>query len=781
MIEKYAEWVLKFRWLVIIASLLIIVGAALGTKSLYFNNDYRIFFSEEDPHLQAFMKIQDAYTKNDNILMVIAPDDGVVFKPKTLEAIQDITERAWETPYSARVDSLSNYQHTQSIDDAISISNLYEDAKSLSEEEALALKNIVLAEPLLVHRLISEQAHVAAINITMEFQNKGIGTNNQVVTKGVTSQSREVVVYTRALKDYLLENYPNHKVYMTGTVLLNNAFIEAAKADITYLLPLALLLILGTIYFLLRSISGTVGTLIVITVSTITAFGLAGWLDIELSSPVMSAPIIILTLAVADCMHLLSSWISKMRMGMDKNTAMKESLRLNFMPIFLTSVTTSIGFLSLNASESPPFGDLGNITTIGVIAAFVFSISLLPALVTLLPVTFESKETRLSKSMATLAEWVIAKRRFLLVSVGSIAIFLVALLPKNELNDVYLHYFNEEIEFRTDTDFIVNNLTGLYFVDYSIETKNIGDLTALDTLADIEQFTDWLKQQSEVIHVNTITDIFKRLNKNMHGDDQSFHKLPESRELAAQYLVLYQMSLPFGLDLTNQIDMDERSTRITATLKTISVKEMLAFQQRVDEWMLLNMPDKRTLGASPSVMFAHIGLKNMISMLAGTAIALILISAILIIALRSFKYGLLSLVPNLVPAGMAFGAWALLSGEIGLGLSVVTAMTLGIVVDDTIHFISKYLYARRERGLSAEESVRYAFSTVGIALWVTSIALIAGFMVLSTSVFTLNADMGLLTAIVIALALVVDFLLLPPLLIFLDDWLHRRKPQQHNA
>ena len=771
MIKKYAEQVMKFRWLIIVLSFMAILAAAGGGKNLFFNNDYRVFFSPEDAHLQAFEKIQDTYTKNNSVLMVVAPDDGVVFKPETLAAIEDITERAWQTPFSTRVDSLSNFQHSQSIDDDMSVANLYEEATSLSNKEAAALKPIVMNEPQLVHRLISEKAHVTAINITMEYPLEVPNEQGEMVKADATKQFEETVVSVRELKEYLLKTYPDHKVYMTGTVMLNNAFGEASIYDMTHLLPLAILLILVTVYLLLRSISGTFVTFVIVMVSTATAFGLAGWMGIELTSPVMSAPIIILTLAVADCVHILSSWIVELRAGKDKITAMKESLRVNFMPVFLTSVTTAIGFLSLNASDAPPFGDLGNVAAMGVMAAFVFSITLLPALVIVLPTKIKPKETQTSKAMATLADWVIAKRKFLLIGMGSIAILLIALVPRNELNDVFVDYFDERIEFRTETDFIVKNLTGLYFVDYSIETENSGDISEPKALADIQKFTNWLGEQPEVMHVSTITDTFTRLNKNMHGDDQSFYKLPESRELAAQYLLLYEMSLPFGLDLNNQIDIDKKSTRITATLKTLSVKEMLAYEKKVDAWMVANIPEKRTLGASPSVMFAYIGMQNIISMLGGTTAALILISLILVVALKSLRYGLLSLIPNLVPAGMAFGIWALISGEIGLSLSVVTAMSLGIVVDDTIHFMSKYLRAKREKGLNAEDAVRYAFSTVGIALWVTTVALVAGFLVLSTSALALNADMGLLTAIVIALALIVDFLFLPPLLIYLDGWL----------
>ena len=779
-IKNYSQRITKLGWAVTIATIIIVLIAAMGGQNLFFNNDYRIFFSPEDKRLQAFENIQNTYTKNDNVLVVLAPKDGVVFKKETLTAIEDLTERAWKTPYSMRVDSISNYQHSESVEDDMSVGALYEDAATLSAKEIQRIKAITLSEPLLVHRLISEKAHVSALNIVMELPLQVQNDKGEMVAADPTKQGTEVVNSVRALKAYAAETYPEIEVYLSGIVMMNNAFGEATIYDMSHLLPLAILLILIMVFWLLRSVTGTVITFVVILFSVLSAFGLAGWLGIELSSPVMSAPIIILTLAVADCVHILSTGLTEMRNGSDKKTAMQESLRVNFMPVFLTSITTAIGFLSLNTSDSPPFGDLGNVAAIGVMVAFILSITLLPALASILPVSVKPRESKTLKIMASLAEWVIAKQKSLLMGGGILAILLIALIPRNELNDVFVEYFDERIEFRTDTDFIVENLTGIYYVDYSIDTKTSGNISDPKILSDIKKFTDWLENQPEVIHVSSITDTFTRLNKNMHGDDQSFYKLPDSRELAAQYLLLYEMSLPFGLDLNNQIDIDKKSTRISVTLHTLSTKQILELENRVDLWMTANIPELKAVGASPSIMFAHIGMKNIISMLTGTTIALILISLILVLALKSWRYGLLSLIPNLVPAGIAFGVWSLIDGEIGLALSVVTAMTLGIVVDDTIHFLSKYLRARREKGFSAEDAVRYAFSTVGVALWVTSAALVVGFLVLSTSSFKLNSGMGLLTAIVIAIALIVDFFLLPPLLIKLDKWLSKDNPPKLN-
>ncbi len=757
---KWGKWVTQHRILTIILSLGLAMAAASGGQFLSFTNDYRVFFSGDDPHLLAFENLQDTYTKNDNVLFVIAPRDGKVFTQDTLTAISDITDRAWETPYSIRVDSLRNYQHTEAEGDDLIVADLYEDAASLTSDDLARIQDIAINEPFLVHRLISEDARVAAVNITVELPGENEAT-----------ESPEVAQHVRAMRDYVEQTYPNLDVYLTGIIMMNQAFPEASLYDMTHLIPAALGIILLLVFLQLRGLTGTVGTFITIILSILAAMGMAGWAGIRLTPPAMSAPTIILTLAVADCVHILSNWLQKYRGGLSKQEAMAESLRINFSPVFLTSITTAIGFMSLNFSDAPPFHDLGNISAMGVMFAWIFSMTLLPALVTLLPVSSKKRRAYGTEVIDKFADWVIRKRRMLMPVMSVIIVALVVMIPRNELNDVFVNYFDERIEFRTDTDYVVDNLTGMYFIDYSLDAGESGGISNPGYLAQVQEFTDWLRDQPEVIHVNTLTDVFKRVNKSMHGDDPNWYKLPNQRDMAAQYLLLYEMSLPYGLDLNNQIDIDKQRTRISTTLETLSTTDTLAFEQRSYDWMKQNTPDLYTTGASPTIMFSHIGMRNIISMLGGTAFALVAISLLLIFALGSLRYGLLTLIPNVAPAAMAFGMWGLVDGEIGLGLSVVAAMTLGIVVDDTIHFMSKYLRARRDQGLEAIEAVRYAFSTVGVALWTTSVALTAGFLVISTSSFTINAEMGFLVAFVIMLAIFVDFLLLPALLIRFDSWL----------
>ncbi len=758
MVKNYAEWIIRFKWLVILISLIVVAAIGSGARLLTFTNDYRAFFSKENPQLLAFESLQDTYAKNDNVMMVLVPDDGNVFTEQTLRAIAWLTEESWQTPFSTRVDSITNYQHTYAEGDDLIVEDLVFADEELPAERLAQIREIAINEPLLVNRLISPTGHVTGINITIELKGEDPQAENPLV-----------VGFIRDLREEFKQKFPGIDVKLTGIIMMNRAFPEAQQYDMQHLVPFMFLTFFVMLLFWVKGLSGTFSTFLVIIFSNIGALGLAGYIGIALTPPSFSSIMIIPTMSIAHSVQILMNFLIAIHHGETKHEAMVDSLRINMQPVFLTTVTTGIGFLSLNFSDAPPFRDLGNIVAMGVVIAWLLSVTLLPALMMILPVKEKVIETRSSKLMVALAEFVISRRKTVLIVMGLVVLMLISFIPRNELNDEFTKYFATEIEFRRDADFASDNLSGLYLVDYSLESGETGGVSNPDFLQNVEDFANWFRDQPEVIHVNVLTDIFKRLNRNMHADDDSMYSLPEQRDLAAQYLLLYEMSLPYGLDLNNQINVDKSSTRMTVMLYNMSTSNVLALEERAQQWLRDNVPvTMHNEGASPTIMFSHIGFRNIRAMLLGTTVALVLISMILIVALRSLRIGLISLIPNLVPAGMAFGLWGMAVGQVGLALSVVTGMTLGIVVDDTVHFLSKYLRARREKGLDAQDATRYAFRTVGLALVATSIVLAFGFMVLTQSAFTLNADMGLMTATTIMFAIIADFTLLPALLMALD-------------
>jgi uncharacterized protein len=273
-----------------------------------------------------------------------------------------------------------------------------------------------------------------------------------------------------------------------------------------------------------------------------------------------------------------------------------------------------------------------------------------------------------------------------------------------------------------------------------------------------------------VRHVNVFTDVMKRLNKNMNGDDPAFYRIPDDRKLAAQYLLLYELSLPFGLNLNDQISVDRSATRVTVTTKSLSSREMLALDAAAQKWLRENAPEPMVSGGTgPPIMFGHIGILNTQSVIQGDILGVIFIAIVMVIALKSFRFGLATMIPNLLPLGMAYGFWGILVGRVGMDAAPVSGMTLGMLVDDTTHNMTKYLYARREKGFSPEDAVRYSFSTVGIATMATSLVLMAGFGVLAFSSFTFNSTMGLLSAVTIGIGGLAEFFLMPPLMLRMEE------------
>ncbi|MFW0961629.1 efflux RND transporter permease subunit [Vibrio parahaemolyticus] len=760
----------KYSLLVLLATIFLIIVATIGGKNLYFRGDYDIFFDGTNKQLLAFDEIQTTFAKTDNLAIVIAPEDGDIFTPQTLSLIQKITVDAWQVPYSSRVDSIANYQHTEAFDDDLLVEDLLYSEYELTPERISKVKSIALSEPVLKSALVSEKGDVTVVNITV-----------QLPEMDKTAEVEEVVSSINAMIDRYQRAYPDVTFHKAGIIAMNHAFMTAAQDDSSTLVPTMLVVILVFLTIMLRSILSVIATLIVIIGSVMATMGISGWAGMFLSTATVNVPTLIMTLAVADCVHVIATMRQSMKNGFTKAQSIERSIALNFVPILITSVTTAIGFLMMNMSDSPVLRDFGNLSALGVMVACLLSVTLLPALLKLLPIHVKMETSQDQKHvMDRLGDFVVSQRRALLPLSVVVIVVCASLIPLNKVNDESVEYFGQRNEFRQAADFMEERISGMTNISIAIKTNESQGIAAPDFLNTIGEFSSWLRDQPETDHVATLADVYKRLNKNMHGDDEAYYLLPQERELAAQYLLLYEMSLPYGLDLNNQINVDKSSIKMVLTVANLGSVELVDLENRIYQWFAEHAPQYQVVASSPSLMFAHIGETNMASMLSTLPITLVLISALLIFALRSVRLGLISLMPNIAPAVIGFGLWALISGEINLGLSVVVTLTLGIVVDDAVHFLSKYQRARRE-GQTAEQAVRYAFHTVGRALWITTVVLVAGFSVLAMSSFRLNADMGQLSAIVIFIALVVDFLFLPTLLMLFDKKTYLQESPSDNV
>lgn len=759
---RFAERVLAARWWVIFGTIVLIAVAASGILRLGFSANYRIFFDEHNPQLLALEELENTFGKSENVAFLIVPDNSDATSESALSMAVWLTEEAWQIPYSRRVDSLANFQYTTADGDDLYVRDLVDPLELADADTRSRIREIALSDPRIAGSILAFDGEVSVVNVTIELP-----------LEGQLQAVAEVAEFARAVAQQAEERFPNVDIRVVGTVLVNQTFVEASISSQIVFLPLSLILMAVILGLLTRGMSGVAATGIVMIFSIFASIGLGGWVGLPFSPPISPAPTIVLMIVVANCVHILVSLQQRMRAGDSKHDAIVETIRINLHPVFLASFTTTLGFLSMNFSEVPPYRHLGMFVALGIMTSFVLSVTFLPAVLSLLPVRV-GKQRRWIRglTMERMADWVLRYRTPIFsVWIG----FLIAMamsIPRNELNDVLVHFFDEGIEFRQDTDFMDEHLSGNTLIEYSLQAPQEGGAIDPNFLQEVASFADWYREQESVRHVAVITDTFRQLNKSMHGDDPAFYRIPESQELAAQYLLLYELSLPVGLDLNNQIDRSRTSTRVSVSAATLPSGDLLELNARAEAWLHENAPTVTGVsGTGPATLFAYIGQRNIRAMLIGTVVVLVAISALLLVALRSLRVGIISILPNLIPAVVGFGVWGLTVGQVGLSLSVVVAMTIGIVVDDTVHFLAKYLRARREYGQDSESAVRYAFDKAGRALVTTTIVLVAGFLIFVFSPFIPTAQVGVLTAVIIGFALVADLTLLPVLLTWLD-----RKP-----
>lgn len=753
---RYAEWIVAHRRWVAVVGVAVALAIGSGGRFLIFEDSYRYFFREDNPQLKAFDRIENTYGKSDGILFVIAPQAGTVFEPEVAQVLSELTAAAWKIPNASRVDSPTNFQHTSAQGDDLSVTDLIPKAHVSSADALRKASQVAAAEPLLHKRLVADDRRTAGVNVTLELPGK------------VAGEQEPAVAAARTIAHEITAAHPNIAVHLTGMAMMGNAFSESALADLATLTPLMYLIVLAASYFFLRSVSATFAILTVIGLASAVGMGGAGWLGIRLTPPSTNAPTMIMTVCVADSIHVLVAVIALMRAGKAKHEAIIEGLSTNMRAVFLTSVTTIIGLLAMNYSDVRPLNDLGNISAMGVTAAWLLTITVLPALTAMLPIRAAAGGINVEPAFGRLASWIDRHARVVVWSCTAFFLLTGAMLFRNRLDDRFVQYFDESVQFRRDTDIAVERLTGIYNVEFSIDSGKPGGVADPDYLRALDQLAEWYRGQPGVVQVNSLSDTFKRLNRSMHGDDPKHMRTPEERELAAQYLLLYELSLPYGLDLTNQIDIAKSASRFTVTAGDVSAAALRDLAARGEQWLREHAPSYAATPSSTSLMFAHISQRNIESMFVGTFYSFVLIAGILMVSLRSLYIGALSVVPNLLPSIAAFGVWGLLVGEVNLGLSMVAAVSFGIIVDDTVYFLSKYMHARKERGANATEAVRYALEHVGPAMSVTSAVLVAGFLVLACSAFALNSDLGKLTALVLSVGVVGDLLFLPALLICLD-------------
>lgn len=818
--RRIGEFILKYRWLIIAANMLVLILLGYSFKNRaeaysshieymtmlrnnpmnvdssrvspppIFDADYHVWFDSDNEDLQIYDQFQDIFSKEENLIMVVRVKEGDIFTNENLQSLKFLTENAWTVPYVSRVDGLTNFNYTYVEDDDLLVEDFI-DSLPLSPAELATKRQLALSDSLMPHFLISKSADITSIQLRVtiprEFASGYIEARDAV--EAFVAQLKNPTLLNEAGVEVKNPNYnPAIEVHLGGTTLLNTAFQRFAQADIQNLLPVMFLVIMLFLALTMRSFWGTVSPMILLATSVFFPVALfVAVFQFSLTNVTVNVLQMLVAVAIADSVHILTIFFRGLRNGLDKKAAVIFTVTKNFLPCLITSITTGIGFYSIIFQDIPPFKDLGLFAGTGTLYAFFASVFTLPAFLSILPfkkrpVDKAAIAAHENKGYEGLTRFVFVWQkqiRWLAVATAVISFYYIFQI---KVDNTAVKYFAPHTEFRKATAYIDNNIIGTNPVEFNFDSGEENGIYDPDFLRKIEKFQNYIKAHPEynITYVSSIVDIVKRLNKTMHGNDPDYYRIPENNEvtaegdtidarrLIAQYLLLYQMSLPQGMELTNQIDIRNRQTRVTAYAKSVSSYKLLGHSEIINSWIEENIPTTKARAVGVPIMFGKLMKIAIPGMLKGLLVSFVFITVVLMLTFRSVKVGIYSMIPNIWPIGFVFGMIGFLGIPVNMSVAVVGMITMGIAVDDTVHFLTKYIRGRDYEGLGQRESILFAYRQVAAPLIFTSIILIMGFGTLTQSDFVLNSDMALYCTIVIALALFADFVLLPATILKFD-------------
>ena len=756
--KDFAKLLIKYRYLSIGLVLIAVCLLATGLTKLTFNPDLETYFPEGHPAVIRYNEIDDMFIPTDNLIIAVHSNEGTLFNGDSLKVIEELTKKSWTIPYSVRVDSLTNYSYVKSVNDDLIVEPFIEEAEKKSIEFFKKRENLVAGEDIIYKSLISEDKKTSVVSIIVDPP----GPNKE-------DQNSELINYILGFIEPIKESNENLDIRLLGNPYLDYISPRIVKAEMPVVMPLMLLLIFFIVFLMIRSYVAVLATFVVILMSLIATFGSIGILDNPLNQMVTTIPILIITLALADCIHLFSIYFQNRVKGISSKESMEKSLEMNIQPLFLTTVSTCIGFLCLNFIEVTPLRDLGNAVAIGIGFAFIFTIFFIAPIVSFFEVKTASKVTKQTRFSTSVGSFILKNGNKLIFSITSISFLILLCIPMNELDENPTQMYAEGFtSFSSDTLWLDEKLSVTFPVNF-LATNEEGQVSDPDFLEILDKFSVWLEEREQVNHVTSLANNMKNLNKSMHGDDPEWKKIPENADLSAQYLFFYEMSLPMGLDLNSSISQDRKSTKISATLKDMSANEFKEFNNEVLGYLQQN--NLENMISEPSsfrVIFTYMVEAIVNSLLYGLFIGILLITLIIGLFFRSYLLPTLSIFPNILPIGMGFGLWGLFVGDVGFMVAVGMGSTLGVIVDFTVHFLSKYELARKEFKKSVEESVIYSFETVGFALIIMTVVLALGFSVLNLVTFIPIQDFAKFSVICFIGGLIINFLFLPNLLMKFD-------------
>ncbi len=748
--KKYIDFLDKFKWLVIIGVPLLVLALASNLKHLEMDGSYRIWFGEDSKTLVDYDNFRKTFGNDDAVIIAFKDENGI-FSEKALQSIDNITQALWKMKYIARVDSITNYQYVHSNpeepDDVIVedfIQNIQNGDKAYFEDR----KNIAINDPLIVDGFISKDGTTTMISARLTPK-----VNDE------SDKSLEIMDLVDKILAPEIES-TGYKYWVNGGPALNKSFVEIGTSDATTFTPLVLLASIILLFLLFRRVSGALIPIGVVIFTFMIVLAVQVLLGYKLNNFTANLPVFVVAIGIADAVHIYIVWIMYKREGQGNKEAVLHSVQKNMLPVFLTSLTTAIGFATLTISKVIPVLTLGIATASGAVLAFLISLFWMPALLLLLKKDVKAEVIKkvVNRKPLGYGEFIVRNdKKIVFITVLLFAI-LGAGLFKVKVDSNTIRYFDESVEIRKSTEFMMANLTGPMAYEIVVDSGKKDGIKDPEFMKTVEKFyIDYQEKFPDIRHLSSLMDIVKRFNKVLDSKDE----IPDNQNLIAQYLLLYSLSLPQGMEINDKMDINEQQLRISAQVNIVDTSKDLEMINYAHDWWK-NTPYSASVQGQ-TAMFAYMQTDVTDTLIYSLSLAIFLVSLIMLLIFKRIKLLWVFLLPNILPVMLVVGFMGWIGINIDIGVAIAGAIIIGVAVDDTIHFLVKYFDARK-RGLNLSDSFDEVLHYAGKAILFTTIILSISFSVFAFSTFTPNQNFGIVTASALLIAFVVDMLLLPALL-----------------
>jgi len=754
--KKFVNLLIKFRWYIVILIPIITIVLSYELKYAQFDGSYRIWFAKDSQTLKQYDSFKNTFGNDDSIIIVFSDKNGI-FNKKALHLIDRLTDKLWQTKYIARVDSLTNYQyvHQNPEDpDDILIDNFIEDIDTLTENDLQKKKKIALGEDLIINKIISKDAKTTMI----------VGRLTPKAGKTIGASKHIMQDINRYLQE---EKNSGYKFYLAGGPVVNTTFSSLAQYDIKTFTPLVIVIAMLLLWLIFRNISGVVLTILVVIFTFSIVLALQTIFGYKLNNFTANMPVFIIAIGIADAMHLFWVYLLGRRSGLDNYAAIHDTLQRNIVPTFLTSLTTAVGFASLGISNIVPIKTLGIATANAAILAFILTILFIPAALAILNIKVKVKKAQNKQKDLGLfpkkyAHFIIKNSNKIILITLILFTILGLGLTNLKVDSNAVRYFREDVPFRQTISEIQKRLTGPLSYEIVIDSKKKDGIKNAKFMQTIDRFSKELKAKfPDARHTSSLVDVVKKFNEVIDSNKS----IPNNNNLIAQYLLLYSLSLPQGMEINDKMDVNERLLRLTASMNVVDSSKDLQMIRWIEKWWKKTPYSAQVNGQTQ--MFAHMQNDVTKTLIQSILLAVVTTTLLMFFIFRNIRMIPLFLIPNILPIVLVIGVMGWLGIYIDIGVAISGAIILGIAIDDTIHFLIKYKEARK-KGFSFEDSLAYVMQYAGLAMVLTTVVLSSAFIVFRFSQFMLNANFGLITAIALIIALLVDLLLLPALLSKLD-------------